>query len=742
MTEPTEPPSAVESPYVPPGDLALLANKALDMLCIAADGRLVAVNHAFERVLGWSAEELTSRPFLDFVHPDDVEATTATWLGLLDDAEVVDFENRYRHCDGGWRRLQWRSGRLDGGRFHAVARDVTNQTRERALIERTHRIARVGGWQLDFASRQIYWTSGTFRLHDLEPGSPQPELDQGLGFYLPEDRPRVAAAVERLAAEARPFDLEAQMRTARGRVITVRAEGIPIIEDGVVVGAFGAVGDITERRRVEHQMRRMEAVIQASPHAVLFFSPERRLQWFNPAAKALMGLDESDLGNHSTTYFSAATIARFDQYIMPSLRAEGSWRGRSETRAANGEFAPTRATVVLHRDPVSGKAQFISSTLEDLRHEHSLQQQVRHSQRLEGVGRLAGGLAHDFNNLLTVVMANGDELAHALGGTPLEPLAREILEAARKGASLTRRLLAYARRDVARPESIDLLAACVDLTRMLQRTLGEQIRVRVDPGPDNWPVFIDRTHLDQLLMNLAVNARDAMPAGGELCFALRALPGDGSTPARMQLTVSDTGHGMAPAVVEQAFDPFFTTKDHDRGTGLGLATCLGIVQQADGQIRIDSVEGRGTRVIVQLPRAPCQPPMRALTPAHPMPAIRGVQLAVIEDEAGIRRSLSKGLEAAGYRVQTFESGEQAVDAVSLARYQPQMIISDVILPGIDGPTAVRRMRAVLGPVPVIFASGYATDRLSSVDLADPTTRLISKPYTSRTVEPLIRELLA
>lgn len=738
--DPTHSAHAAGSPYMAPADLARLADNAFDMLCMAAEGRMTAVNRAFETNLGWSAEALTSRPFFDFVHPDDIAATTEAWLQLLRGEQLVDFENRYRHRDGGWRWIQWRAGRLDDGPVHAVARDITVQRRERILIERTHRIARVGGWQLDFGSGRLYWTSGTYRLHEVDPQSFTPDLRRALDFYLPADRARVAAALDALSTHGTPFDLEARVMTASERVIIVRAEGIPIVEGDAIVGAFGAIGDITERRRAERLLRQMESVVRSTPQAVLFISVERRLQWYNAAAGDLLGLDDEALGQPTSSMFSPTTVARIEQQALPLLRTAGSWTGPVELIACDGTLIPGRSTVTLHRD-ADGRPDFFSASIEDLRSQRQLEQQVRHIQRVEATGRLAGGLAHDFNNLLTVVLANAVELNEALSGTDLSTLAAEIGEAARRGAELTRKLLTYTRQDVARPAAIDLLQVCLDLSRMLRRAFGAWVQIRVDPAAHNWPVHIDPTHLDQLLMNLAMNARDAMPRGGVLSFELTHLPGHAARADRMRLTVADTGCGMAPDVLARATDPFFTTKGSEHGTGLGLATCMGLVEQAGGTLKIESREREGTRVTVELPRASRQLLVPKRTVTSEGPPCAGERVMLIEDEAGIRRVISDGLTRLGYQVEAFGSAEDALDAAQTRSYRPAIVLSDVVLPAMDGPTAAQRMRDVLGPHPVIFASGYADDRLDRAMLDHPAVRFLRKPYTAREAHRLIRELL-
>ncbi len=735
----TYPPAPSLPPYIDPATISHLADNAFDLMGIVRDGRFVGVNRAFQRVLGWPPQEITSRPFIDFVHPDDIPATMAAYQSLLRGQPLVDFENRYRHQDGGWRWLQWRAGRLPDGRVHGVARDVTAHRRERQLIERTHHIARVGGWQLDFASRDVYWTAGTYRLHELDPATFDPDIDACLALFIGDDRHRAQAALDAIQRDATPFDIEARVRTGDGRIILVRIEGNPVIEGDRVTGAFGAVGDITERRRAERLHRQMKAVLEASPQAVIFASPDRIVQWVNPAAEALLGLDEAVIGTPTRALFTPWAHGLFDVEIGVALTQQGVWQGESEARHTSGEGIPVASTVVLHRDR-DGQPGFLSLTLDDLRDKRQLENQVRHGQRVESVGRLAGGLAHDFNNLLTVMLANGEELTEALAGSELRPLVEEIIDAARRGSNLTRRLLTFARRDVTRPQAVDLLAACLDAARMLRRTLGERIGIAVEPGRENWPVLIDPTHLEQVLINLAMNARDAMPDGGQITFRLSARPGAGPRRDRMRLRVIDTGQGMAPDVAERAFDPFFTTKGRDQGTGLGLSTCRSVVEQAGGAMTIHSAPGAGTTIEVELPRAPARSGAASLLPGSAEAPGGEERILFIEDEPDIRRTVTKGLRRRGYRVDAFASAEDTLTWLEDAP-QPDLIVTDVVLPGMDGPSAVRLIRERLGDIPVIFTSGYAIEKLASLDLDRPAVRFLRKPYTPRQLGPVMRQLL-
>ncbi|MFN2316949.1 MAG: ATP-binding protein, partial [Gemmatimonadales bacterium] len=370
------------------------------------------------------------------------------------------------------------------------------------------------------------------------------------------------------------------------------------------------------------------------------------------------------------------------------------------------------------------------------------------SQKLEGIGRLAGGVAHDFNNLLTAILGYGESASQSL---PAESPARDdllqIRRSALSGATLTERLLTFARRQTIAPQVLNLADQLAESTSALTRLTGERIVIRQEVAPDLWPVYADPGQLEQLLVNLVVNAADAMPGGGEIGLTLENHTGDptGDTGEHLvggtdwvRLTVSDTGIGMPPEVLALAFEPFFTTKDD--GTGLGLATCHGIVRQAGGLIWAESSAGQGTRILVLLPRAAGTPAQRLSGSWQQAPA-GSETILVVEDEPSVRRLAVRSLSQLGYRVLEAADAEAGFAAVAALDGRLDMVVSDVLLPGMHGPEMVQQMLQQDPALKVLFVSGFTDNSFGDSGAGRPDHPFLSKPYTPLALATKVREVL-
>ena len=371
-----------------------------------------------------------------------------------------------------------------------------------------------------------------------------------------------------------------------------------------------------------------------------------------------------------------------------------------------------------------------------LQQKDQAEERLRQSQRLEAVGQLAGGIAHDFNNLLAVIISYAGFLKASVPATALEDV-DEIDKAAHRAAELTQQLLMFSRREPVRPTIVDARALVADREKLLRRTLSEDIDLVVEL-PDH-PVHLkaDAVELDQVVMNLVVNARDAMPYGGRLHVVMTEVPAmSGGTD--VQLLVADNGAGMDPEVLEHAFEPFFTTKEVGRGTGLGLATVYGIVTRWGGEVRLSSTPGHGTYVTVQLPR--CDAPSETgRMPAQPGRPVGTATVLLVEDEDGVRRATQRILEEAGFEVVVAKNGQQALE---LFGDGVDVLLTDVVMPGgMSGPDLAEHCRLRRPDLPVVLASGHSRDHLSRRGPLPPGTQLLHKPFTSDALVDAVRTAL-
>jgi nitrogen-specific signal transduction histidine kinase/FixJ family two-component response regulator len=384
-------------------------------------------------------------------------------------------------------------------------------------------------------------------------------------------------------------------------------------------------------------------------------------------------------------------------------------------------------------------------TSEDITSSKELEEQLRQGSKMEALGRLAGGVAHDFNNLLTVVNGYADILVASLEGDERAADAMEIRRAGGRGTELTAQLLAFGRRAAWSVQRIELNDRIGALVPMLRRLLGEDIEFEVTLDQRLGFVETDPSQLDQVVMNLVVNGRDAMPGGGELKLATTLLPPDQQVaageigPAWARLEIVDTGFGMAPEVMERIFEPFFTTKSLGHGTGLGLATVYGIVEQMGGHIHVQSTVGVGSRFQVDLPLSNAA----ASAPEASLPGARGRgsgTILVVEDEPAVRDFCKRALEAEGYRV--IATGPKgAVEEAAALGASLDLLLSDVVMPELDGPTIAAALTARNPGLPVLFMSGYPRDRESEISGAAAAGAVLAKPFDARQLAEAVRRAL-
>ena len=380
-----------------------------------------------------------------------------------------------------------------------------------------------------------------------------------------------------------------------------------------------------------------------------------------------------------------------------------------------------------------------------------LTEQLQQSQRLESVGRLAGGIAHDFNNLLTVILSCAETLREDVGARSLaEPeVIDEIRAAGTRAAELTRQLLAFARKQIIAPVSLDMNAVVRGSEKMLRRVLGEDIEVVVSLQPTVWTVRCDPGQVEQVVLNLAVNARDAMPNGGRLAIGTANVEiGEDLVAANpwmhkgqyVRLTLCDTGHGMSPEVKAHLFEPFFTTKPAGQGTGLGLATVYGIVKQSDGYILADSAPGQGTKFDIYFPRV-LDAPMAAAPSSRVTTATGTETILVVEDDPLVREVTARSLRAGGYRVLSARDGEEALAIATNEGGRVDLLVSDVIMPGGHGPEVAENLRHRQSDLRVLYVSGYTQDAIAERGVLSPGIELLQKPFTPSTLLERVRLVL-
>ncbi len=373
----------------------------------------------------------------------------------------------------------------------------------------------------------------------------------------------------------------------------------------------------------------------------------------------------------------------------------------------------------------------------------ALEERLRQGETLDAIGRLAGGIAHDFNNYLTAIIGNADLVLADLHATdPLVPPLTDIHDSAERAARLTRQMLTFGRRGPSMPRPVDLGAITAGVTPMLRRIIGDDVELAVHIEPDLPVARLDAAQIEQLLVNLVLNARDAMPGGGRIRIVVERLPASSQGPGRVGLTVEDSGVGMDAETLAHAFEPFYSTKGPSHGTGLGLATAYGIVTMAGGEITVDSEAGTGTTVRVSFPGVDAVPeavPGAGATGRRPVPT-EAATILLVEDEAAVRAMVATVLERHGHRVIVATTGSEALDLAAAADPPVDLLITDMVMPGMHGPEVAALVRSRWPGLPVLFMSGYPDRALREVDPS--SFDFIQKPFSPDDLARRVASMLA
>ena len=614
--------------------------------------------------------------------------------------------------------------------------------------------ADLGAWDWQIATNTVTWSQAAYRLFGVEPGTFGGTVEAYTELIHPDDRElmsnAIAAAVagpsDDWTAEHRVAGLEPERwLSCRGRVFRD--------DQGRPIRMAGVVQDVTPRRRAERQHREaatlMQAALDASAFAVTVLDPSGKIVFCNTYAAKLLGLPPSAAEGRSVDASrlerTAADGGPWSDDAHPFMRVMATGQPVRDVEHAlelvDGERRILRTNGAPIKDE-TGAVSLVVCSIEDVTERRATEDALRQSQKMDAIGRLAGGVAHDFNNLLTIILSIATIIRRNKRIPPeLQHDLEVITEAAERGAALTRQLLAFGRRDPNRPVVFDARVGIAESVRLIERAVGS-VSVVVEPSPEPCFVRMDERQLQQVLLNLALNARDAMPDGGQIRIgATRVKLDDTSVPGLpagpyVRLRVSDDGVGMNDSTRRKAIEPFFTTKGPHEGTGLGLSTCHGIILQAGGALSIDSVPGWGTIVTIHVPLV--DPPADLVEPPsekREVAAGRG-RVLVVEDEPAVRAVAVRALKLAGYDVLSAATGDEALAIAQGTGPEPDLVVCDVLLPGQSGFEVVKALRAERPGLPVLYVSGFTAeiDRVGA-------DAFLAKPYRPEALVAFVRDLL-
>jgi PAS domain S-box-containing protein len=731
-------------------------------------GKIVDANLTAATMLGITRKALIGQLLIDFIRQDDQENFQLHCRNVLKKETRQRCEVQIREETGlvRWISLESRAVQDDSGRidhWRTMLLDITERKQAAEKIaqlaerlELATSAAHIGVWDWDIQKNELVWDDRMFTLYGVKKAHFRGAYDAWLSAVHPDDQTRCDEAIQQALRMEKAYDIEFRVRWPSGTIRVIKANGQVIWgTDGTPLRMTGVNYDITDRKRAEDVLQTTKEQLQqtliASNTGLWDWNTDTNEVCFSREWKTQLGYGEEELANKFetwTTLLHAEDRDRAMAYVQTYLdNPVGNYQQEFRLRHKDGSYRWIAAVASFMVEPDGRKVHLLGAHT-DITERKQLEAQFRQAQKMEAVGRFSAAVAHDFNNLLTVINGYSKMLTDRLPAEdPRHKMAAETLAAGQRAGALTGQLLAFSRRQVLKLEPINLNDSIQSISSMLSRLLGEDVTLTLDLTPNLWSVGADKGQFDQVVMNLAVNARDAMPNGGELTigthhalFTPEAPAPHGIMPSGhyVELNIRDTGQGMNPETMAHIFEPFFTTKEMGKGTGLGLATVYGIVKQSHGYIFVDSAPDQGTTFHLYYPRVAVAPIMAE---TKPVVRARGSEtLLVVEDQDSVRSLIVGVLIQEGYRVIEAAKVEDALRVAASLPEPVQALVTDIVMPQMSGPALAERLRRVWPDLRVFFMSGYSGIELPNL-LDKPENACIQKPFLPKDLVEQLRVFL-
>ncbi|MGE0442667.1 MAG: PAS domain S-box protein [Gemmatimonadales bacterium] len=740
------------------------------------DGLVRELNPPAEALTGWTEAEARGRPIEEIFRIAD-ERTHAVLENpvrrVLDRGAVTELaegsvligrDGVARPIADSGAPIRSETGELVGAVL--VFRDQTaernaaralreSESRHRILSDRlreAQRIAQLGSWEIDLVGHRHFWSDEIYAIFGIDPATARPSVWTFLGRVHPEDRDLVLERFQGSIQSGTAYDLRHRIITRSGEEKYVHSRGAPMRDaDGTTTRVIGTFQDITDQVREERRSQHQARLVERLSDAVVSTDAAFRVISWNPAAERMFGWTEGEVAGRPLRDVLPIDYLSGDRTdALASIAGNGVWSGEVLMTGRDGITRTVMSSVTCLTDE-TGRMTGTVGVIRDVSELRALEAALTQAQKMESVGRLAGGVAHDFNNTLQAII-NYTELAidRVPSVDPLHADLTGIAAAAHRSADLARQLLAFARKQTAQPRVVDLNEVTEHMGEMLPRLIGESISLTWRRTASLWPTWIDPSQVDQILANLAVNSRDAIAGTGSIRIETdnvvldteyQRLNPDVAPGEYVALTVTDTGAGMDSATLEHLFEPFFTTKELGKGTGLGLAVVWGIVKQYDGAIDVTSAPGQGTRFRICLPRWTGDPVAAAEAAVAPRPTRGTETVAVVEDEPGILAVIRRALEREGYRVLAFADPMAAARDLEGSGAPVDLLLTDVVMPGLTGRDLIERLSRSRPALRWLYMSGYPAEVIADHGVVPEHTPLLQKPFTIRELAEKVRELL-
>ena len=634
------------------------------------------------------------------------------------------------------------------------------QQRDAALQEAHERLnlalksSGIGTWSWNIADDSLEWDDFMFPLFGVK----DPVAVRHYGDFLtpvhPKDKEFVSKAVEDSIKFDAPYDVEFRVIWPDGSIHTLSARGKTFRDQsGRPLRLTGVCWDVSERKLAEEERQKFVSLVEQTDDFIGMVGLDGHIMFLNRAGCRLVGLEAlRSVGARFAELYPSDWWPKLNGEILPSIvRGDGNWVGEAQLRhLSTHQLIDVLMNVFPVNDPETGQLLCLAVIMRDITGRKLLEEQLLQSQKLDSIGQLAGGVAHDFNNLLTIISGYSELiLSRVQPNDPVCEPVEQISRAATRAAALTRQLLAFSSRQPSEQRDVVLNDIVLNVQKMLRRLIGEDVSLDLELEDDAGVIRADPGQMEQIIVNLAINARDAMPGGGKLLIETAHLYIDEESaqgqlsikPGHyVMLSVTDTGTGMPPDVKARIFEPFFTTKERGKGTGLGLSTVYGIVQQTRGSITVQSEPDRGTNFRLLFPAVQARQNDPVNTPQQlAADRLGGTETILLtEDEAGVRGYVRHILERSGYRVAEASNGLEAMDVVHSFREPIDLLLTDVVMPDMGGVELAVQFAGVHPGVPVLYMSGY-NDKLWLHD--DAGVNYIEKPFSSASLLARIRKVL-
>src|ERR1700690_1452244 len=738
----------------------LIFEDASDAIAIASQAlKILEVNARATEVFGYSRQDLLRMNLKDLLALEDRAPGPPKLERVLGKGETALYERRFQRPDGETIPAEIGVRALRDGRLIAIGRDVTARRRAEEALRASEALTRSVVYS---AVDGIITTDETGAIQSFNPAA------ERMFGYTAEEVIGKSLAILMAQPDSERHDsyIRSYLEGGKKKVIGIGRESQAIRKDGTTFPIelavsemllpgrrmfTGILHDITNRKAAEAALRdtnvKLQAVIETSPLAIVTLDLNGRVVAWNPAAERTFGWSAAEALTQVLPVVPEADRAELLDQIRGGQPALGVDKRRLRK---DGSLIDVTLWTAPLRDP-AGEMSGVMGIYADVTQSKQLEEQFRQAQKMEAVVRLAGGIAHDFNNILTVITGYGEMVAEKVVGDPvMNEEVQEILKAADHATVLTSQLLIFSRRHVVSREALDLNTVVAKLERMLRRIIGEDVELVTVPAEALARVRVDAAQVEQVIMNLAINSRDAMPEGGRLTIETANVELDPAYGRNhigvkegqyVMLAVSDTGKGIPPEVRSRLFEPFFTTKERGKGTGLGLSTVYGIVKQSGGEIWVYSEPAKGTTFKIYLPRVADDEPQRTRE-AEPSPVERGDETVLLaEDEPGVRALAREVLRQHGYRVL---EAMDVNDALRICREHPEsidLLLTDVVMPIMSGRELAERVAEIRPEIKVLYMSGYTENIVVNHGVTSIDKEFLQKPFTPRSLARKVRESL-